>query len=1334
MTTDSDDPSMILLNAAQINTKSEDAKALRQDVGSFEGKRMHIVKFRDAVRPEWFKMLADSGVEVIDYIPFNSYLVYGDSVSLQRIQGLSKQAASPIEWEGQYKDEYRLSPDLYVSTGDKASPRSLASMQFQVQLFKDDAVNSETLALIKSWQTTPIKGQQEIMRYVNLVVGLDEESLGKLAGRPDVISIHPYLDKQKFDERQDIIITGDLTGNVPNPQSYLTYLANKGFTQAQFDASGFAVDVTDSGIDNATPANPTQFLLRKLGDPTSTSRYIYSRLEGTANSGSTTSGCDGHGNLNSTIVAGYVPTAAPFNAFPHMDASGYHFGLGVAPFVKVGSSVIFDPSTFTNPVYANLQSRAYNDGARVSTNSWGSSLNTYTTDSQAYDSLVRDAQQAGSPFPTAGNQEMVIVFAAGNGGSGANTVGEPGTGKNVITVGASENVQAFGGADQCGTTDAEADSANDIVGFSSRGPTSDGRKKPDIVAPGTHVSGGVGQASVVSPVTGNGAQLACFDATGVCAGTGTNNFFPTGQQWYTASSGTSHSTPATAGAAALLRQHFINLGQTPPSAAMTKALLLSSARYMNGTGANDNLYSNNQGMGMVNLNGYFDIFARAKILRDQVAADKFTASGQQRIFAGTVVDNTKPFRVTLAYSDAPGSTTGNAWVNNLDLEVTVGGNTYLGNVFTGGNSTTGGTADARNNVESVFLPAGVSGPFVVKVKATNIAGNGVPNDADALDQDFALVVQNANEVPTAVIQTNSVAITAENGTPANNVPDPGETLTVNLDLQNVGTGNASNVTATLQATGGVTNPSATQNYGAMAANGAPVSKPFTFTVSPSVTCGSSITLTWQISDGTNNSTYTKTYATGTPVTSLTQNFDGVTAPALPAGWVSTASGSNTGWVTSTTSPNSAPNSAFSADPSSVGDGQLETPSMSINSASAHLKFKLNFNTEASSTPTTGYDGGVVEMKLGSGAYQDILAAGGSFVTGAYTRTISSSFSSPIAGRQAWSGTSGGWIDVDILLPASANGQTATFKWRMASDSSVSGNGIFIDDVQVVAGTSCANVSVTVKSRADYDGDGKTDVSVFRPSTGDWFINRSTAGFTVPNWGIASDVITPGDYDGDGKADVAVFRGSSSTWYILQSSNATPSITVFGAVGDVPVAGDYDGDGKTDLAVFRASTNQWIVRNSNGGSVTTTVFGATGDVPVRADYNGDGKTDIAVFRPSTNTWWIANSGGAVTATAFGATGDLPVPADYDGDNKEDIAVFRPSTGQWWTLNSTNGSVTAPVFGTTGDVPVPGDYDGDGKDDQAVYRAGTWWVNKSTGGFQTTTFGLTTDRPTPAAYIP
>src|SRR5262249_47278888 len=191
------------------------------------------------------------------------------------------------------------------------------------------------------------------------------------------------------------------------------------------------------------------------------------------------------------------------------------------------------------------------------------------------------------------------------------------------------------------------------------------------------------------------------------------------------------SCPAVSGTAALIRQDFINLGLTVPSPALVKALIMNSARYMTGTGANDTLWSNSQGMGEVDLNNLFDTIDSDHIVRDET--DLFTASGQQVVVAGTIADTTKPFRVTVAWVDPPGPTSGNAFVNNLDLEVTVGGNTYLGNVFSGAFSTTGGSADIRDNAESVFLPVGTSGGFEVKVIATNIAGDGVPGNGDSTD-------------------------------------------------------------------------------------------------------------------------------------------------------------------------------------------------------------------------------------------------------------------------------------------------------------------------------------------------------------------------------------------------------------------------------------------------------------------------------------------------------------------------------------------------------------------------------------------------------------------------
>ena len=278
--------------------------------------------------------------------------------------------------------------------------------------------------------------------------------------------------------------------------------------------------------------------------------------------------------------------------------------------------------------------------------------------------------------------------------------------------------------------------------------------------------------------------------------------------------------------------------------------------------------------------------------------------------------------------------------------------------------------------------------------------------------------------------------------------------------------------------------------------------------------------------------------------------------------------------------------------------------------------------------------------------------------------------------------------------------------------------------------------VATESRADFDGDGKTDLSVFRPSNGGWYLQRSTAGFTGITWGISTDVPVPADYDGDNKTDTAVFRASNSAgvadFYILNSNGFTMSGYEWGSVGDMPVVGDYDGDDKDDVAVYRPSDGNWYIIKSTGGVTVFNWGGQAGDVPMAADWNGDGKTDYTIRR---GTMWMASLvGGGTVNVNHGLATDMPVPADYDGDNKDDIAVWRPSDGTWRPILSSNNSQPVIAFGLSGDVPVPGDYDGDGKDDQAVYRNGTWYLNRSTSGFFAAPFGLASDKPAPKAYIP
>ena len=272
------------------------------------------------------------------------------------------------------------------------------------------------------------------------------------------------------------------------------------------------------------------------------------------------------------------------------------------------------------------------------------------------------------------------------------------------------------------------------------------------------------------------------------------------------------------------------------------------------------------------------------------------------------------------------------------------------------------------------------------------------------------------------------------------------------------------------------------------------------------------------------------------------------------------------------------------------------------------------------------------------------------------------------------------------------------------------------------------ISCRTTPRADFDGDGRTDISVFRPSEGNWYLNRSPAGFGAVNWGIATDKPAPGDYDGDGKTDVAIFRptadGSQPDFYILNSSNLIVSYRYWGTTGDIPVVEDYDGDGNADAAIFRPSTGQfWILSSSNGSVHTSRPF--AGMLPLSGDFDGDGRSDYGVF--NNGQWFVSRSSSNYSTgqlTDWGLSTDKPVPADYDGDGRVDLAVYRPSNGVWYVLRSMGG-ISYFQFGLANDVPVPADYDGDGRADVAVFRD---------GGVAIVQFGLNADYAIPNAYLP
>jgi subtilisin-like proprotein convertase family protein len=341
------------------------------------------------------------------------------------------------------------------------------------------------------------------------------------------------------------------------------------------------------------------------------------------------------------------------------------------------------------------------------------------------------------------------------------------------------------------------------------------------------------------------------------------------------------------------------------------------------------------------------------------------------------------------------------------------------------------------------------------------------------------------------------------------------------------------------------------------------------------------------------------------------------------------------------------------------------------------------------------------------------------------------------------GGAGGAGSVQVTA-AGACGWTALTKddWISITSGSGSGNGTASFTVSANNSGSQRTGTIMIGARTltiiqarrvstafDFDGDGKADLSVFRPGAATWYISNSSDGTTsAQQFGLSTDRLTPADYDGDGKADLAVFRNGA--WYVLQSSNGALRSDQWGVSGDVAVPADYDGDGKADLAVWRSSNGTWYIYRSSDAVIRSDQFGISGDKPVIGDYDGDSKADLAVFRPGTGTWYILRStDNAVQSAPFGLSTDNLAQADYDADGKTDLAVYRSSSGTWYVQQSSAG-FTSSQFGLSTDAPAPADYDGDGKADLAVFRQGIWYILQSSDGtIRAVQWGSNLDSPVP-----
>lgn len=513
----------------------------------------------------------------------------------------------------------------------------------------------------------------------------------RLTALPQVYSVADGSSQPELRDEMGAAVVSQGTAEPLQP-NYRDFLEGIGA-----DGTGVVVGHVDTGADVNHPA---------LSDRIEAC-IDYGVSEGVACEAGNSDDVVGHGTHTLGIVLGTGASGLE-------DLSGFDYGLGVAPgatavvqnYISLHSTEFGAPF---RPVYVD----SWNEGAIVSANSWGpaGTPQGYDEDTREIDSFPRDVDPN-----TPGDQAQAFVLSIMNGSGGTSTQGSPDEGKNILRVGATGLRDGPGHDDLCTCT--------------AHGPALDGRLLPDIVAPGQNVVSTRATHGVLCgiPTTNNGVS-----------------------PLHAACTGTSMASPHVTGAYAVFvdwyRQHH---GDATPSPALVKAAFVNQAVDLAGAAdANGrpmgHVPNNQQGWGRLHLGNVFDAWEGGVVHLDQsIVLDD---SGERHTVELEPIDPGEPIKATLVWTDALGHGEGGelpAWVNDLDLTVTApDGTAYLGNDFADGWSTTGGDKDPMNNIENVYLREATAGSYEVTVSAANVIGDGLPNDGDATDQDFALVVSNA---------------------------------------------------------------------------------------------------------------------------------------------------------------------------------------------------------------------------------------------------------------------------------------------------------------------------------------------------------------------------------------------------------------------------------------------------------------------------------------------------------------------------------------------------------------------------------------------------------------
>jgi subtilisin family serine protease len=1007
--------------------------------------------------------LAATGVEILQYYPHHTYLVWGSAAQTAATESLDF-----VRWQGAFHPAYKMNNDLDRRTG----------LVENVDIFfYNDGDVQQTLADIAALGGNILNAfpAQPDRAFYTAIVELDAAAFEAISQLNTVLwfgyaSPEPALD----DEMSSQIVAGNHPGGVP-VTGYADHLDDLGYTGA-----GVIWAVVDTGVDYSHP---------DLG-PRIVGGYSFpGACDPPGEPGSDCSG-GGHGTHVAGIIGG--DATAGF-----ADGNGFLYGLGVAPEYDIFTmNSLMGSSWPPAGGWQEHSKQAVLGGAIGTNNSWhtgeGPGMG-YRAPERTHDLMVHDGN-----FDTAELEPMIIVFSAGNSGPGPTTLTAPKEAKNVIVTASSVNYRA-------GNIDT-------ISGFSSRGPAVDGRLGVTIAAPGQQI------ASARNSLGGS-----CSTAI-----PGTNNL-------YAFCSGTSMAAPQVAGAITLATEWWRGFnGGDDPSPAMAKALLVNSAVPM-GT-----IPNTNEGWGRINITNMISPTTNV-IYYDQTHT--FTDTGQQYVLNVGVPDPSQPLKVTLAWSDAAGAVGANpALVNDLDLTVVNGVNTYLGNVFSSGWSTTGGTPDTLNNLENVYIQNPGGGATII-IDATNIAGDGVPGNGDPTDQNFALICSNCTLLPdfylTTVPSSQSVCVPDNAafditvgqilgfddpvtlsvagqpvGTTAdfsiNPVTPPGDSM---LTIGNMAAATAGSYALEITGTAPTSTHSTTVNLNVFTqVPGAPglLSPPngatnvglqptlawdtvtqgenytvevatdaaFTNIVESATVSGNSYTTTglnssavyyWRVrvANSCGEGAYSTVFTFSTealpgdcgPGTVPNVLFSDDFETGAP-GWSS--GGLEDTWALSDVRSNSGQYAYHAENLSIVSDQRLVSPpiDLPVDDETLTLQF-YNYQHMESRAAGGCWDGGILEITTDAGGSWTQMPSS-TLLTDPYDGPIGSGYSNPLTGLDAWCGEPQDWLNSVVDIDAYA-GETVQFRFRLGTDSLIGREGWYIDDVKVQSCEATYNAMLTPAS-------------------------------------------------------------------------------------------------------------------------------------------------------------------------------------------------------------------------------------------------------------------------------